>query len=121
MVPEYLGLINMTQKPFSFRSARYVENTSKDKILDDSVIEETLLKVCDAFYDRHFPAAKPTESYEHATNLNVIHETLGFTIEKIESEIPNGGAGVGVMKGKIPKGSLVSLYPGKNTIFAESC
>ena len=96
----------------TFRSTRYVEKASSDKILEDKVIEETLLKLFGAFQDRFRPAAPGTEKRLHESNLDIMYEMLGFKIIKIKSEIPDGGSGVGVIQGKIPKGSVAALYPG---------
>ena len=71
------------------------------------------MRLCDRFYMAYQPASRPTEQFEHNTNLDIMLATLGFTTEKIESDIPNLGSGVGVIKGKVPKGAVVSLYPGK--------
>ena len=95
-----------------FRSTRYVDNTDIDKILDDRVIEETLTKVFDEFSRRFFPAVKPTEKYLFETNLNILYETMGFKICKIQSELQGGGFGVGVLEGKIPEGTVAAIYPG---------
>ena len=108
-------LLFWTYAVFTYRSIRYVEKTSTDKIIDDKIIEETLMRLCDRFYMAYQPASRPTEQFEHNTNLDIMLATLGFTTEKIESDIPNLGSGVGVIKGKVPKGAVVSLYPGKQT------
>lgn len=39
-------------------------------------------------------------------------ETLGFSLTRRRSIIPNGGLGVFVNKGKIGKGRLAAIYPG---------
>ena len=101
----------------SFRSTRYVEKSSRDKILDDKVIEQTLLNLFESFQDAFRPAAKNTEDYIHETNLNIMYQTLGFKVIKIKSDIPDGGDGVGVIEGKIPKGSVAALYPGMSISF----
>ena len=99
----------------TYRSTRYVERGSKDKILEDKVIEETLLKLFGSFQDAFRPAAQDTEEGLHEINLNILYQTLGFKIIKIKSDIPDGGFGVGVTEGKIPKGSVAALYPGIRT------
>ena len=40
-------------------------------------------------------------------------DAMGFCIERRKSTIPDGGRGVVVTRGQIPKGSVAAMYPGK--------
>ena len=46
-------------------------------------------------------------------NLDVMYDVMGFCIERRKSTIPDGGQGVVVTRGQIPKGSVAAMYPGK--------
>ena len=46
-------------------------------------------------------------------NLDVMYDVMGFCIERRKSRIPDGGRGVVVTRGQIPKGSVAAMYPGK--------
>ena len=47
-----------------------------------------------------------------ARNLDTMYDVMGFCIERRKSIIPDGGRGVVVTRGHIPKGSVVAMYPG---------
>lgn len=99
----------------SDRSTRYVDSASTDKILEDKVITETLIKLFTAFHDNLNTTDLfdyPSASYFYNINNDSVYKILGFKTRKIKSEIPEGGEGVGVIEGKVPKGCVVSLYPG---------
>ena len=49
-----------------------------------------------------------------AKNIVTMYEVMGFSIERRPSIIPNGGRGVVVTRGHIPKGSVVAMYPGRH-------
>ena len=98
------------------RSTRCVDSASTDKILEDKVIKETLIKLFSAFQNNLNNTDLldfPSDSNFHYKNLDSVYKILGFKTVKIKSEIPGGGEGVGVIEGKVPKGCVVSLYPGK--------
>lgn len=44
--------------------------------------------------------------------LDVMCDTLGFSIKRKKSKISEGGTGVFITRGHISSGSLVSVYPG---------
>ena len=46
-------------------------------------------------------------------HLDVMFDVMGFCIERRKSTIPDGGRGVVVTRGQIPKGSVAAMYPGK--------
>lgn len=46
----------------------------------------------------------------------VLFNTLGFTVSRDRSSLVSAGTGVFVTKGFVPKGTVVSMYPG-NGIF----
>ncbi len=51
-----------------------------------------------------------------AVGLREMRRCLGFTIEKSQSVMPGGGTGVMVTSGMVPKGTVVAMYPGLNSI-----
>ncbi|NXD06969.1 SETD9 protein, partial [Nothocercus nigrocapillus] len=123
------------------RTLRYVPENSQDKIITDEDVLVTLLKVFEALFindlskqahvlalcpeirqkylelpspapgrarvdvcrRRHQPACSPEE---------VLFNTLGFSLARDRSSLLSAGTGVFVSKGFVPKGTVVSMYPG---------
>lgn len=46
------------------------------------------------------------------TPEEVLFNTLGFTVSRDQSSLVSAGTGVFVTKGFVPKGAVVSMYPG---------
>lgn len=46
----------------------------------------------------------------------ILYKTLGFSIARATSSLISAGKGVFVTKGLVPKGAVVSMYPGNGTI-----
>uniref|UniRef100_A0A8C3J990 SET domain containing 9 n=1 Tax=Calidris pygmaea TaxID=425635 RepID=A0A8C3J990_9CHAR len=123
------------------RTLRYVPESSQDKIISDEDVFETLLKVFKALFindfskQAHILALLPeirckymelltVEQKQSEVNLcnyqsqhvfspeEVLFNTLGFSITRDRSSLVSAGTGVFVTKGFVPKGTLVSMYPG---------
>ncbi|XP_039401343.1 SET domain-containing protein 9 isoform X1 [Mauremys reevesii] len=123
------------------RTIRYVPEKSKDKIISDEDVLETLLKIFKALFINDFsrqmddfallPEVKSkylklltiqykrskTTGYNHQSqNIfnpeEVLFNTLGFSITRDQSSLISAGTGVFVTKGFVPKGAVVSMYPG---------
>ncbi|XP_030422527.1 SET domain-containing protein 9 isoform X5 [Gopherus evgoodei] len=120
---------------------RYVPEKSKDKIISDEDVLETLLKIFKALFINDFsrqmdlfallPEVKSkylelltiqykrpkTTGYNHQSKNvfnpeEVMFNTLGFSITRDRSSLISAGTGVFVTKGFVPKGAVVSMYPG---------
>ncbi|XP_020853166.1 SET domain-containing protein 9 isoform X3 [Phascolarctos cinereus] len=123
------------------RTLRYVPEDSKDKIIPDEDVLGTLLKVFQALFISNFsrqtdillllPEAikskyrdllvthQRTEQPRYNTQQQKIYKpgevlfnTLGFSISRETSSLISAGKGVFVTKGFVPKGTVVSMYPG---------
>ncbi|KAM7167199.1 SET domain-containing protein 9 isoform 1-T3 [Macrochelys suwanniensis] len=123
------------------RTIRYVPEKSKDKVISDEDVLETLLKIFKALFINDFsrqmdffallPEVKSkylelltiqfkrskTTGYNHQSqNIfnpeEVLFNTLGFSITRDQSSLISAGTGVFVTKGFVPKGAVVSMYPG---------
>uniref|UniRef100_A0A8C8VDM3 SET domain containing 9 n=1 Tax=Pelusios castaneus TaxID=367368 RepID=A0A8C8VDM3_9SAUR len=122
------------------RTIRYVPDESKDKIISDEDVLETLLKIFKALFVNDFsrqmdyftllPEVKskypelPTLQFKiskrscshQSQNIfnpeEVLFNTLGFSITRAQSSLISAGTGVFVTKGFVPKGAVVSMYPG---------
>ncbi|XP_062899023.1 SET domain-containing protein 9 isoform X2 [Mobula hypostoma] len=120
------------------RTIRFVPETSLDKIISDSAIEDSLQKLFCAllrgdlsnqteflnmlpesiqskYMDilTHFQSVKETEGNHMDFNPEgAMFETFGFIIRRATSSLSSAGRGVFVTTGKVPKGTLVCMYPG---------
>ena len=50
---------------------------------------------------------------QHEVNQGHFLKLEGFRVDKGHSSVVNGGTGVKVTKGYIPKSTVVAIYPGK--------
>ncbi|NXC47196.1 SETD9 protein, partial [Penelope pileata] len=123
------------------RTLRYVPESSQDKIISDEDVCETLLKVFTALFVNDFGrqspvlASLPEAQRQYLRVLpavlqqaavgsqsrgrqpvlspgDVLFRTLGFSIARDRSSLPSAGTGVFVTRGLVPKGMVVSMYPG---------
>ncbi|NXK46148.1 SETD9 protein, partial [Chauna torquata] len=123
------------------RTLRYVPESSQDKIIADEDVFETLLKMFTALFINDFSRQTPildlvpevkckylelptvelkqpkANSYNYQSQHvlspeEVLFNTLGFSITRDRSSLVSAGTGVFVTKGFVPKGTVVSLYPG---------
>lgn len=128
-----------------FRTLRYVPEESKDKIISDEDVLGTLLKVFQALFLNDFNRQsdiltmlpEPVKSkyqdllavHHQRVNLlenkhqqqnifkpeEVLYKTLGFSVARATSSLISAGRGVFVTKGLVPKGAVVSMYPGNSS------
>uniref|UniRef100_A0A8C2VES8 SET domain containing 9 n=1 Tax=Chinchilla lanigera TaxID=34839 RepID=A0A8C2VES8_CHILA len=121
---------------------RYVPEESKDKVISDEAVLGTLLKVFQALFlndlnkqsDILTLLPQPVKSkYQDLLALQhqrvnllenrhqqqnmfkpeeILYETLGFSVARATSSLISAGRGVFVTKGLVPKGAVVSMYPG---------
>ncbi|XP_054431327.1 SET domain-containing protein 9 isoform X2 [Pteronotus mesoamericanus] len=131
--------LNLSRNP---RTLRYVPEEFKDKVISDEDVLETLLKVFQALFMNDFNKQsdilavlpEPVQSkyqdllsVQHArANLpecrnhqkvifkpeEILYKTLGFSVARATSSLVSAGRGVFVTKGSVPKGAVVSMYPG---------
>ncbi|XP_067171712.1 SET domain-containing protein 9 isoform X2 [Apteryx mantelli] len=123
------------------RTLRYVPENSQDKIITDEDVFATLMKVFKALFvndfsrQTHILALLPeikckylelvtaelerskVNSCHHPSKHvfspeEVLFNTLGFSITRDRSSLVSAGTGVFVTKGFVPKGTVVSMYPG---------
>ncbi|XP_030323849.1 SET domain-containing protein 9 isoform X1 [Calypte anna] len=123
------------------RTLRYVPEGSEDKIISDKDVFETLLKIFKALFindysrQAHILALLPAikckylelqavekkqSKFNSRNHQNqhvfspeeVLFNTLGFTVTRDRSSLVSAGTGVFISKGFVPKGTLVSMYPG---------
>ncbi|KGL79803.1 SET domain-containing protein 9, partial [Tinamus guttatus] len=123
------------------RTLRYVPENSQDKIITDKDVFVTLLKVFEALFindlskQAHVLALCPEIGHKylglptpelgrprvHAQSRRcqrmcspgeVLFNTLGFSIARDQSSLLSAGTGVFISKGFVPKGTVVSMYPG---------
>ncbi|NXH18221.1 SETD9 protein, partial [Bucco capensis] len=123
------------------RTLRYVPESSQDKIISDDNVFETLLKIFKALFindfsrQAHILALLPEIKFKYLELLTVeqkqsivnscnhpsqhvfspeevLFNTLGFTISRARSSLVSAGTGVFVTKGFVPKGTVISMYPG---------
>ncbi|NXJ14992.1 SETD9 protein, partial [Odontophorus gujanensis] len=124
------------------RTLRYVPESSLDKIVSDGEVFETLLKVFTALLVNDFggqePGGAPLPDVQRrswrlrSAELDqqgalvawgrrgpralspeeVVLRTLGFCTARDRSSVRSAGTGVFVRKGFVPRGTVVSMYPG---------
>ncbi|XP_004848565.1 SET domain-containing protein 9 isoform X1 [Heterocephalus glaber] len=131
--------LNLSHNP---RTLRYVPEESKDKVTPDEDVLGTLLKVFQALFlndlnkqsDILTMLPEPVKSkYQDLLTLQhqrvnlvdnrhqqqnifkpeeILYKTLGFSVARATSSLISAGRGVFVTKGLVPKGAVVSIYPG---------
>ncbi|XP_065595953.1 SET domain-containing protein 9 [Cyrtonyx montezumae] len=124
------------------RTLRYVPESSLDKIVSDGEVFETLLKVFTALLVNDFSGQGPggaplpdaqrrswrlrgAELHQQGALVargrrspralspeEVVLRTLGFCTARDRSSLRSAGTGVFVRKGFVPRGTIVSMYPG---------
>uniref|UniRef100_H3AAK3 SET domain containing 9 n=2 Tax=Latimeria chalumnae TaxID=7897 RepID=H3AAK3_LATCH len=135
-VPWIAVNLGKTERPF-----RYVPKGSQDKLLSEEKITSSILKLFQALFVFDFSRQTdvfnllPEEvkcQYRHLLTVsqnfqrNVYHKeggctldpneilyyTLRFSISRAPSTFRSAGIGVFVTRGFVPKGAVVSMYPG---------
>ncbi|XP_003470295.1 SET domain-containing protein 9 [Cavia porcellus] len=131
--------LNLSHNP---RTLRYVPEESKDKVISDEDVLETLLEVFQALFLNDLnkqsdiltllPQSVKSKYQDllalqhHRVNLlenrhqlqnifkpeEILYKTLGFSVARATSSLISAGRGVFVTKGLVPKGAVVSMYPG---------
>lgn len=129
-----------------FRTLRYVPEESKDKVISDEDVLGALLKVFQSLFindlnkqsDILTMLPEPVKSkyqdllsvqrpkvelleYRHQQqNIfkpeEILYKTLGFSVARATSSLISAGRGVFITKGLVPKGTVVSMYPGNGII-----
>ncbi|KFP73522.1 SET domain-containing protein 9, partial [Acanthisitta chloris] len=123
------------------RTLRYVSESSQDKIISDEDVFETLLRTFKALFINDFSrqadilALLPEVKCQYLELLTagqeqsevnpcnhqsqrvcspeeVLFNTLGFSVSRDRSSLVSAGTGVFVTKGFVPRGTVVSMYPG---------
>ncbi|XP_041049273.1 SET domain-containing protein 9 isoform X2 [Carcharodon carcharias] len=124
------------------RTLRFVAKDSLDKVISDQVVETSLLKLFrtlflsdlsnqaeflnllpensrSKYHDMltNFRSIKETEKETKGNGMDLnpdeaMFETLGFVINRATSSLSFAGRGVFVTTGKVPKGTVVCMYPG---------
>ncbi|XP_030625601.1 SET domain-containing protein 9 [Chanos chanos] len=115
------------------RTLRQVKERSKDKLIPDEQVSLCLLRLFTALlkYDqrrqteliRLLPVSsqnmylntQPTSTETTDVPCDPQHAMLcamGFCIQRRASSLPSAGTGVFVIKGVVPKGTVVAMYPG---------
>ncbi|KAG8456600.1 hypothetical protein GDO86_002397 [Hymenochirus boettgeri] len=121
------------------RTMRYVQEGCSDKIVSDAEVYATLVKLFQAIFLQDvtrqcqllcllpeatkamYNTTLSTENGQAERNsqnqvpLNtgeILQSSLGFCIDRAPSSLDSAGIGVFVSKGCVPKGSVVSMYPG---------
>ncbi|XP_042795204.1 SET domain-containing protein 9 isoform X2 [Panthera onca] len=124
------------------KTIRYVPEESKDKVISDEDVLGTLLKLFQALFINDFhkqsdiltmlpetvkskyhdllsvqhPRVKLLEYRHQQQNIfkpeEILYKTLGFSVARATSSLISAGKGVFVTRGLVPKGAVVSMYPG---------
>lgn len=88
-----------------------------DKIITDEVVHTFLLKYFSALEEGNKQNGTKDPEVVYRRNLEQMKRDHGFVIERKPSCLPSGGTGVFVTEGKVPANTIVSMYPGKISLF----
>ncbi|GCB64219.1 SET domain-containing protein 9 isoform X1 [Scyliorhinus torazame] len=129
------------------RTLRFVSEDPLDKVISDQLVESSLLKLFRILFLSdlsnqaeflnllpensqskyfhmltNFRSIKETEKETKGSGMDLnpheaMFETLGFIINRATSSLSFAGRGVFVTTGKVPKGTVVCMYPG--TIYQQ--
>lgn len=119
------------------RTLRYVSESSSDKLVSDAFVNSTLVSLFQAFFRAdlyrqrdllhmlpdctkvlyYTPDTGDTQNCHTERDVTlqvdeILYRSLGFTIERHPSSLDSAGIGVFVSRGFVPKGAVVSMYPG---------
>ncbi|XP_018418188.1 PREDICTED: SET domain-containing protein 9 isoform X1 [Nanorana parkeri] len=119
------------------RTLRYVSEGSSDKLIPDADVKSALVGLFQAFfmsdlyrqrdllhmlpectkalyYNPDIGEAPSCHTEQDVTlqAAEIMHRSFGFTIERQPSSLDSAGIGVFVCRGFVPKGAIVSMYPG---------
>lgn len=116
-------LLNLSRNE---KTLRQVTERCKDKLVPDVEVSESLLRLFKLLIlshgadHRHILAAQTHlppqvtrgEQQHGGSPQEVMFQSLGFSIDRRPSSLPQAGTGVFVTKGLVPKGATVAMYPG---------
>ncbi|CAN9503164.1 unnamed protein product [Ophioblennius macclurei] len=88
------------------KTLRQVSEPSKDKVVPDEEVSRSLLKLFRVLLRSHGATRHPVCAQD------AMLQSLGFCIDRRPSSVPSAGTGVFVIKGFVPKGVTVAMYPG---------
>ncbi|KAM4552429.1 SET domain-containing protein 9 [Odontesthes bonariensis] len=107
------------------KTLRQVTESSKDKLITDEQISQSLLRLFRLLLRSHgglqaaqarFLPRISSEQEQHGgypvCGDDAMLQSLGFCIDRKPSTLPFAGTGVFVTKGFVPKGAAVAMYPG---------
>ena len=128
MITEYdMSLLKKLWKNYKYRFTPWLAINLADKAKklepsqhwDQSLMKEELLKLLSEFQTpnesmifRDSRDRRTNFAQCHCRNQEVLLEQFGFQLEIKCSKLPNGGQGVFIKNGLVPKGKIVCLYPG---------
>lgn len=97
------------------KTLRQVTKRSEDKPISDEQVLRSLLELFTVLLGNHGDL-QATKNNRHGGNpacgQQAMLQTLGFCIDRKPSSLPSAGTGVFVIKGFVPKGTTVAMYPG---------
>uniref|UniRef100_A0A3P8S1I0 SET domain containing 9 n=1 Tax=Amphiprion percula TaxID=161767 RepID=A0A3P8S1I0_AMPPE len=116
-------LLNLSKNE---KTLRQVTERCKDKLVPDVEVSESLLRLFRLLIlshgadHRHILAAQTHlppqvtrgEQQQGGSPQEVMFQSLGFSIDRRPSSLPQAGTGVFVTKGFVPQGATVAMYPG---------
>uniref|UniRef100_A0A8C6LWB9 SET domain containing 9 n=1 Tax=Nothobranchius furzeri TaxID=105023 RepID=A0A8C6LWB9_NOTFU len=106
------------------KTLRQVTERSKDKLIPDERVSESLFKLFGTLLEKKSPVCLDHAALVHPTPCSTGEEvdggyparamlqSLGFCIDRKPSTLPLAGTGVFVTRGFIPKGATCAMYPG---------
>ncbi|XP_041659527.1 SET domain-containing protein 9 [Cheilinus undulatus] len=111
------------------KTLRQVTERSKDKLVPDEEVSQTLLKLfgvllrsqwatqeqlraAQAHFLRHVTRQEDRGESFPVCGVEAMLHCLGFCVDRKPSTLPSAGTGVFVTKGFVPKGTTVAMYPG---------
>lgn len=99
------------------KTLRHVQERCEDKLVPDEEVSRNLLHFFRVLHGAtrrvelgHFHS-QGISDYERRVH-DAMFQSLGFCIDRKPSTIPDGGTGVFVTRGLVPKGATVAMYPG---------
>nr|XP_022316264.1 SET domain-containing protein 9-like [Crassostrea virginica] len=106
------------------RSTRTVDQGHVDKLIPDDAVLQSIRDLFSSFH-QFYPTNQEVNleaAYRALTdtpldqtargNSRAARDRLGFAVERGPSTLPQGGDGVFVTSGRVPRGTVVAFYPG---------
>ncbi|XP_015259219.1 PREDICTED: SET domain-containing protein 9 [Cyprinodon variegatus] len=101
--------------PKNEKTLRLVADRSEDKVVSDEQVTESLQRLFRALLRSSgglLPGDHRVPTHQEQKEGEVLFQSLGFCVERRPSSLPSAGTGVFVVKGVVPKGAPVVMYPG---------